>query len=147
RKFLLWRRSLIPEVKVAVERIRRPLVAGNWKMNGLRRSQSELTAIVEAVEGLGGRFAGDVMVCPPATLIVPFADIVRSSAVMLGGQVGHVERLGVFTGVIFAEILKVAGAEAVIVGHSERRDGHGETNALVRAKAEGAHRAGLTAII
>lgn len=130
-----------------MERIRRPLVAGNWKMNGLRRSQSELTAIVEAVEGRGGRIAGDVMVCPPATLIVPFADVVRSSAVMLGGQDCHVEPSGAFTGDISAEMLKDAGAEAVIVGHSERRNGHGETNALVRAKAEAAHRAGLTAII
>jgi triosephosphate isomerase len=123
----------------------RPLVAGNWKMNGLRRSLAELQAMVEGGRGLAGKT--DLMVCPPATLIVEFAAAAAGSPVAIGGQDCHPEPSGAFTGDISAEMLADAGAKAVIVGHSERRTLHGETDALVRSKALAAHRAGLAAIV
>jgi len=121
----------------------RPLVAGNWKMNGLAASEGELTKIVNGAEGI----KADLMVCPPATLIADFAAAARGSAVAIGGQDCHAEPSGAHTGDIAAEMLKDAGAVAVIVGHSERRTDHHETDAQVRAKALAAHRAGLTAIV
>src|ERR1035441_344253 len=120
-----------------------PLVAGNWKMNGLAVSEGELAKIVNGAAG----FKADLMVCPPATLIASFAAAARGSAVAIGGQDCHAEPSGAHTGDIAAEMLKDAGAVAVIVGHSERRTDHHETDALVRAKAIAAHRAGLTAIV
>jgi triosephosphate isomerase len=122
-----------------------PLVAGNWKMNGLSASEGELAKIVHGAGALAGR--ADLMVCPPATLIAQFAAAVRGSGVTIGGQDCHAEAAGAHTGDISAEMLKDAGATAVIVGHSERRADHGETDADVRAKAMAAHRAGLTAIV
>ena len=121
----------------------RPLVAGNWKMNGLAASEGELTKIVNGAEGI----KADLMVCPPATLIADFAAAARGSAVAIAGQDCHAEPSGAHTGDIAAEMLKDAGAVAVIVGHSERRTDHHETDAQVRAKALAAHRAGLTAIV
>jgi triosephosphate isomerase len=123
---------------------RRPLVAGNWKMNGLAASAGELT---EIIAGAGKLPKADVMVCPPATLIASFAAIARASAVTIGGQDCHALAAGAYTGDISAEMLRDAGAAAVIVGHSERRQGHGETDAMVRDKALAANRAGLLAII
>jgi len=123
---------------------RRPLVAGNWKMNGLRVSIGELEKILKAARELTGV---DVMVCPPATLIAEFAAAARGSGVAIGGQDCHPLAAGAFTGDIAAEMLRDAGADAVIVGHSERRQYHGETDAQVRAKAEAARRAGLLAIV
>jgi triosephosphate isomerase len=123
---------------------RRPLVAGNWKMNGLRAAVAELDAVCEGYDkGLGA----DLMVCPPATLIVAFADRARGTGVLIGGQDCAPEPAGAFTGDVSAEMLKDAGASAVIVGHSERRAGYGETDARVAAKAEAAFRAGLVAIV
>lgn len=122
----------------------RPFVAGNWKMNGLRSSAAE---IIRVVQGAGALTAVDLMVCPPATLLGLFAAIVEGSAVRLGAQDCHVESHGAFTGDISAEMLKDAGASAVIVGHSERRTYHKETDADVRAKALAARRAGLCAIV
>jgi triosephosphate isomerase len=124
---------------------RRPLVAGNWKMNGLRGSVGELEKIIAGA----GPFAGkaDLMVCPPATLLAAFADKARGSSVAIGGQDCHAEASGAFTGDIAAEMLADAGARAVIVGHSERRTTHKETDADVRAKAQAAWRAGITAIV
>ena len=116
-----------------------PLVAGNWKMNGLGVSEGELTKIVNGAGGL----KADVMVCPPATLIADFAAAARGSKVAIGGQDCHAAPSGAHTGDIAAEMLKDAGAVAVIVGHSERRTDHHETDAQVRAKASAAHRAGL----
>ena len=87
------------------------------------------------------------MVCPPATLIADFAAAARGSAVAIGAQDCHAEASGAHTGDIAAEMLKDAGAVAVIVGHSERRADYGETDKLVRAKAMAARRAGLTAIV
>jgi triosephosphate isomerase len=121
----------------------RPLVAGNWKMNGLAASEGELTKIVNGAAGL----KADLMVCPPATLIAEFAAAARGSTVAIGGQDCHADVSGAHTGDIAAEMLKDAGASAIIVGHSERRTDHHETDAQVRAKALAAHRAGLTAIV
>jgi triosephosphate isomerase (TIM) len=121
----------------------RPLVAGNWKMNGLRRSLAELGKIVA---GAGGVHS-DLMVCPPSTLVVSFAEAARGTAIAIGGQDCHAQASGAFTGDVSAEMLADAGASAVIVGHSERRMLHKETDAMVRAKAEAAWRANLVAIV
>jgi triosephosphate isomerase len=123
---------------------RRPLVAGNWKMNGLSAAVGELRKIVAGAEPLGNV---EVMVCPPATLLAGFAAAARSSRVAIGAQDCHTAVAGAYTGDISAEMLKDAGAQAVIVGHSERRHCHGETDALVRDKALAARRAGLAPII
>jgi triosephosphate isomerase len=124
----------------------RPLVAGNWKMNGLRECLGEAAAMCESVAA-GGAGRAEVVVCPPATLLMAAARICEGSPVALGGQDCHAEPSGVFTGDISAEMLKDAGASYVILGHSERRAGHHETDKIVRAKATAALRAGLTAII
>jgi triosephosphate isomerase len=128
-------------------RARRPLIAGNWKMNGLRASASELARIMEG----GRKLAADVdlLVCPPATLVAQFAAQAASSRspVKIGAQDCHAQAAGAFTGDISAEMLKDAGASAVILGHSERRTHHNETDAEVGAKALAAHRAGLLAIV
>jgi triosephosphate isomerase len=123
---------------------RRPLVAGNWKMNGLRSSAAEFTRIVEGARKLP---AVDLMICPPATLLALFAAAAKGSPVRIGAQDCHAEPSGPFTGDLSAEMLKDAGASAVIVGHSERRSYHKETDADVRAKALAARRAGLCAIV
>jgi triosephosphate isomerase len=120
-----------------------PLVAGNWKMNGLAASEGELTKIVNGTAGL----KTELMVCPPATIVAGFAAAARGSAVAIGGQDCHAEASGAHTGDIAAEMLKDAGAVAVIVGHSERRTDHHETDAQVCAKAMAARRAGLMAIV
>jgi triosephosphate isomerase (TIM) len=122
----------------------RPFVAGNWKMNGLRSSAAEIVRIVQGARALT---AVDLMICPPATLLGLFAGIVEGSPVRLGAQDCHTESNGAFTGDISAEMLKDAGASAVIVGHSERRTYHKESDADVRAKALAARRAGLCAIV
>src|SRR5579883_744412 len=124
---------------------RRPLVAGNWKMNGLRAAGAELDAIIAGTAALPAEV--DILVCPPATLTADFAARARGSRVAIGGQDCHAEPRGAHTGDIAAEMLADAGAVAVIVGHSERRKDHRETDAAVRAKAVAAHRAGLTAIV
>jgi triosephosphate isomerase len=123
---------------------RRPLVAGNWKMNGLKASGGVLEKIVAGSRTLT---KVDLMVCPPATLIASFAAVARGSRVAIGGQDCDPHEAGAYTGDISAEMLKDAGAAAVILGHSERRQHHGETDAEVRAKALAARRAGLAAII
>jgi triosephosphate isomerase len=123
----------------------RPLIAGNWKMNGLQRSEAELAKIIAGAEELAG--LADLMVCPPATLIAGFAARASGSSVAIGGQDCHAEASGAFTGDVSAEMLKDAGASAVILGHSERRTYHREIDAEVQAKARAAWRAGLTAIV
>jgi len=122
---------------------RRPLVAGNWKMNGLTSSRQALADIARGADALAGTV--DVMVCPPATLVLPFA-AAAGGAVAIGGQNCHAEPSGAFTGDISAEMLADAGAAAVIVGHSERRTLCHENDAAVRRKVEAAWRAGLLAI-
>jgi triosephosphate isomerase (TIM) len=121
----------------------RPLVAGNWKMNGLTGSLAEAEAMAK---GLASE-ATDVLICPPATLVAALAARLAGARIAVGGQDCHTKSSGAHTGDISAEMLKDAGATAVIVGHSERRTDHLEMDALVRSKAEAAHRAGLTAIV
>jgi triosephosphate isomerase (TIM) len=122
-----------------------PLVAGNWKMNGLAASEAELARIISGSKDFAGK--ADLMVCPPATLVASFAGAARGSPVLIGAQDCHAEPSGAHTGDIAAEMLADAGARAVIVGHSERRADHHETDAQIRAKAQAAWRAGLTAIV
>ncbi|MEZ5849806.1 MAG: triose-phosphate isomerase [Hyphomicrobiaceae bacterium] len=121
----------------------RPLVAGNWKMNGVKASLAE----VEKLKAGLGKAGCEVMLCPPATLVGATVAAAAGSAIGIGGQDCHAKASGAHTGDIAAEMLKDAGAGAVIVGHSERRADHGETSAVVRAKCEAAHRAGLVAIV
>lgn len=124
----------------------RPLVAGNWKMNGLAAALGETKAMMAALAAAG--LAGvDAMICPPATLVAALALAAKGSRLQVGAQDCHTAASGAHTGDISAEMLKDAGAAAVIVGHSERRADHGETDALVRAKCRAAHRAGLVAIV
>ena len=120
------------------------LIAGNWKMNGLASSLGELTSLKEALAQTPP--SCEVLVCPPASLIAQ-ANWHVKGAFALGGQDCHPKDKGAFTGDISAEMLKDAGASYVIVGHSERRQYHGESDALVAAKAQAAWRAGLKAII
>jgi len=122
----------------------KPLVAGNWKMNGLAASVAEFEAMIA---GYGADLAAkvDLMICPPATLVAKLAAV--GGPIPVGGQDCHAKVSGAHTGDVSAEMLKDAGATAVIVGHSERRTDHGETDAIVKAKAEAAKRAGLIAIV
>jgi triosephosphate isomerase len=122
----------------------RQLIAGNWKMNGTSASLGEIDGICERLSSHPP--SCDMLVCPPATLIAQ-AVWKASGRVAIGGQDCHAEAAGAFTGDISAEMLKDAGASAVIVGHSERRQYHGETSEMVAAKAKAAWRAGLMAII
>ncbi|HXC57252.1 MAG TPA: triose-phosphate isomerase [Rhizomicrobium sp.] len=123
----------------------RQLIAGNWKMNGLGAALAELEALARALAARPA--ACDVLICPPATLIARAAAAASGSAVAIGGQDCRAEASGAFTGDVSAEMLRDAGATAVIVGHSERRQYHAETDAIVAAKARAAWRAGLTAIV
>lgn len=124
----------------------RALVAGNWKMNGLKASRKEVASLGKRL-AKGKRPACDVLVCPPATLIATLKDAAKGTKIAIGGQDCHAKASGAHTGDVSAEMLKDAGAAFVIVGHSERRADHGESDAVVRAKAEAAHRAGLIAIV
>jgi triosephosphate isomerase (TIM) len=123
----------------------RALVAGNWKMNGTTASLAELRLLATMLEGV--ELDCDVMICPPASLLTAAHQLTRRSMIRLGGQDCHPEPHGAHTGDIAAEMLKDAGAAAVIVGHSERRITYQEGDSLVRAKAQACHRAGLVAII
>lgn len=122
----------------------RPLVAGNWKMNGLAASLAEARRVRDSLPKSG---PADVMICPPATLIAELAREAANSPLLIGAQDCHAAGSGAHTGDISAEMLKDAGARAVIVGHSERRSDHDERSSDVRRKAEAVHRAGLTAIV
>jgi triosephosphate isomerase len=124
----------------------RPFVAGNWKMNGLAGSLSEVEAMRRAADA-GEAGPAELAVCPPATLIAQAAWKLKGGKLGLGAQDCAAEASGAFTGDISAPMLKDAGAAYVIVGHSERRTLHHETDALVRAKAEAALKAGLTPIV
>lgn len=122
----------------------RPLIAGNWKMNGLAASLAEIEAVARIVAGAPP--AADILICPPATLIARAA-AAAAGRIAIGSQNCHAEKSGAFTGDISAEMLKDAGASAVILGHSERRQYHGETDEEVAAKTRAAWRAGLMAIV
>src|SRR6266704_3220078 len=124
----------------------RPLIAGNWKMNGLRASSAEFEAMLAGASGVAAK--ADLLVCPPATLIAAFAEKARgSNTIAIGAQDCHPKASGAHTGDLSAEMLADAGASAIIVGHSERRADHGESDALVKQKAEAAWRAGVIAIV
>ncbi|MBS0573831.1 MAG: triose-phosphate isomerase [Proteobacteria bacterium] len=122
--------------------MRRKLAAGNWKMNGTRASLDELRLLAGAHPA-----ACDMLICPPATLIAAAAGVAGAGPVLIGGQDCHAAASGAHTGDISAAQLADAGASHVILGHSERRADHGEGDAQVRAKAEAARAAGLTAIV
>ena len=121
----------------------RKLAAGNWKMNGTADSLTEIAALAAATKGA----ACDILICPPATLIAQMAATAKGTDVMVGGQDCHAKVSGAHTGDISAAMLRDAGAGHVILGHSERRADHGETDADVRAKAEAAGAAGLIRVI
>jgi triosephosphate isomerase len=123
----------------------RPLAAGNWKMNGNKAALAEIAAISVAIAA-GEAGDAEALICPPATLIAAAAEV-AGGVIAIGGQDCHAEASGAHTGDISAEQLKDAGATYVIVGHSERRADHGESDETVRFKAEAALRAGLTAIV
>ena len=131
--------------------IRRPLIAGNWKMNGLRRDA--IARVTDLAARAGADDPGcDVAICPPASLLHALAEALNQmkgegSAITLGGQDCHAAESGAHTGDISAAMLADAGCAYAIVGHSERRADHGENDPLVRAKAEAAHGAGLIAIV
>ena len=123
----------------------RPLVAGNWKMNGTTAALREPRLLAGMLRDV--KLKADIMICPPATLIRRAKSVMKGSKVKLGGQDCHAAASGAHTGDISADMLKDAGCTAVIVGHSERRTNHKETDATVQAKALAAHKAGLIAII
>jgi triosephosphate isomerase len=126
--------------------VRRKLIAGNWKMNGLKADGLALArdlARREAAEKLGA----ELVVCPPATLLSGVADALAGSGIALGGQDCHSEPAGAHTGDIAAPMLRDAGCTHVILGHSERRTAHHESDALVCAKAAAARKAGLSVIL
>jgi triosephosphate isomerase len=124
----------------------RPLIAGNWKMNGLA---ADGVALARAVAARAAKEAlrCDVLVCPPATLLSRVAETLAGTAVAVGGQDCHAKPSGAHTGDVSAPMVRDAGAAFVIVGHSERRADHGESDADVRAKAEAARAAGLIPIV
>src|SRR5205823_6163506 len=123
----------------------RPLVAGNWKMNGTTASLNEARLMAGMLKDV--ELNCDVLICPPATLIGRLHGLVKGGPTRLGGQDCHWQKMGAHTGDISAEMLADAGCTAVIVGHCERRTDHGETDEVVHKKAEAAHRAGLLAIV
>ena len=124
----------------------RPMVAGNWKMNGNRASLDEL-ALMSAGFTPALRQKLDLMICPPATLVLAASQRAVGTGIAIGGQDCHANDAGAHTGDLSAGMLFDAGATAVIVGHSERRADHGESDALVKAKAEAARRNALLAIV
>ena len=124
----------------------RPLVAGNWKMNGLKAQLAELTAMAKAYDpALQGKV--DLLVCPPSLWIPAAVTELTGARIAIGAQDCHALPHGAHTGDISAPMIKDAGASHVIVGHSERRTDHGETSEMVKAKAEAAIAAGLVAIV
>ena len=128
--------------------IRAKLVAGNWKMNGLRADGAALArALVERIAPAGAEVACELLVCPPATLLETVGGVLAGSAIALGGQDCHSSPRGAHTGDVSAEMLADLGCKYVILGHSERRQGHGETDGRIRDKIAGAWRAGLVAIL
>ncbi|SEW16631.1 triosephosphate isomerase [Cognatiyoonia koreensis] len=119
----------------------RKIAAGNWKMNGTAADLDQIKALASAHPSP----SVEILICPPATLVAHMAD--AAGPIKVGGQDCHAEPSGAHTGDIAAPMLAAAGATAVIVGHSERRTDHAETDAIVQAKARAAHAAGLTAVI
>ena len=129
--------------------VRTKLVAGNWKMNGLRKDGTALArALAEREIAAGGKGpACELLICPPASLLTAVRSTLAGSAIKLGGQDCHAAPKGAYTGDISPEMLADAGCSHVVLGHSERRHGHSESDATVRDKVAGAWRAGLVAIL
>lgn len=123
--------------------MRKKLAAGNWKMNGTQNSLSEIASLLKKINTPNC----DVLICPPTTLIHSMAQITKNSAITVGAQDCHQQSKGSYTGDISGIILKDAGAKYVILGHSERRADHGETDAIIRDKTKAAWDAGLIAIV
>jgi triosephosphate isomerase (TIM) len=123
----------------------RQLIAGNWKMNG---RTAKARALAEAIrDGAEAARGCDLLVCPPFTQVAAVASILAGSSVAVGGQDCSAEPEGAHTGDISAAMLRDAGARFVILGHSERRQDHAETDELVRRKVQAAQEAGLTPIV
>jgi triosephosphate isomerase len=139
----------MPQLKIEMEPmpVRRKLIAGNWKMNGLRAAGLELAKDLAGRLSAAGPVDFDMLVCPPATLVHSVAEAVAGTPLAVGGQDCHVSKSGAHTGDISAVMLADSLATHVIVGHSERRQDHGEDDALVSSKASAAHAAGLIAVI
>src|SRR6516225_2529884 len=129
--------------------VRTKLVAGNWKMNGLREDGAALARGLaqRAITTGGGGPGCELLICPPASLLATVGSALAGSGIALGGQDCHAAPKGAHTGDISPEMLADAGCSHVILGHSERRHGHGESDAVVREKILGAWRAGLVAIL
>jgi triosephosphate isomerase len=123
--------------------VMKKLIAGNWKMNGLASSLAE----IEALKGITGGVACDIVVCPPFTLVEKMAACANGSALAVGAQDCHAQTSGAYTGDVSAEMLAEIGARFVILGHSERRSAYREADATVAGKAAAVHQAGLTSII
>ncbi|NNE89586.1 MAG: triose-phosphate isomerase [Silicimonas sp.] len=121
----------------------RKLAAGNWKMNGLNDSLAEFNALAQAFPDP----SCDVLICPPATLLDRLSQRAKDAAIQTGGQDAHTATSGAHTGDVSAEMLADAGAAYVILGHSERRADHGESDALINAKTTAAWEAGLIAVV
>ncbi len=124
----------------------RPLVAGNWKMNGLRAALAEISAMAAEFDSALQQKI-DLLICPPATLVAEAARMMDGGLLLIGAQDCHARDSGAHTGDVSAPMLADAGARCVIVGHSERRADHGESDAVVRDKAAAALKAGLIAIV
>jgi triosephosphate isomerase (TIM) len=129
--------------------VRTKLVVGNWKMNGLREDGALLArGVAQRATAAGGAGSGcQLLICPPASLLTTVSDALAGSGIALGGQDCHAAPRGAYTGDISPEMLADAGCSHVILGHSERRHGHGEDDAVVHDKILGAWRAGLIAIL
>ena len=128
--------------------LRKKLVAGNWKMNGLREAGAALArALADRIAAAAGDLACELLVCPPATLLSTVGGVLAASRISLGGQDCHAAPKGPHTGDVSPEMLADLGCTYVILGHSERRHEHGESDAIIRDKLGGAWRAGLVAIL
>ena len=123
----------------------RPLIAGNWKMNGLTDQVGELGLMIAEQGEFSHKL--DLMICPPATLTMTMAVMVEGTGIQIGAQDCHAKASGAHTGDLSAEMFADLGATAIIVGHSERRADHFETDAIVQQKAQAVWRAGLVAIV
>ncbi|MGC6471781.1 MAG: triose-phosphate isomerase [Parvibaculales bacterium] len=123
----------------------KPLIAGNWKMNGGRKGMTQLKSLVQRLTQVQVR--ADIMICPPSLDISAASEITKGSKVTIGGQDCHANPDGPHTGDISAAMLKQFGVKAVIVGHSERRRDYTETDKGIKAKAEAAVEAGLSPIV
>jgi triosephosphate isomerase (TIM) len=126
---------------------RRPLVAGNWKMNGLLADGPERARALQGLVEEHDNPKAEIVVCPPATLLAPLAEILRGGDIGLGAQDCHPAEAGAYTGDISAAMLAELGCSHVILGHSERRRDHGETSAQVAEKVGAAQSRDLTAIV